>query len=937
MPITPPKLNINGEMVDFRDLKKIADGLTLKDQQRIKKLQDDIVSLDNKRAAYGELEDLMKSLQSSAMFLRTTPSGLSDDVDIFNKKTAAAVGMTTADFVTYADIDVQQEAQLGRVSLSITQTAQAAKWQSQYFSSKVVSVTQQSGGTNQNMFTAGTFSIMIPNNGQAFTQIFSSGSIVGTDTGQFKTGSFFINDTTVSLSSGMTLDNLVTQINNLNIGVTASAESATGGQTLALRSNTIGAQNSFTIHDPDSVFTQLTLNSTSDGYLDPLQDYKTITLEYGDNLNRIAYKINTIEQYTNLHTDVVQTAKDQYRLVLTSLATGADNTFTIDDNGVILNGTNGGSVFGTLFSSANSQATNVILQQPQDAIIIVDGIEIHNALNSIKVLTGVNINAKAATSSTLMFDVQADWNGIFGAITTFSQKYNDLVQFCQKQQAINKDGTIPKDSVLKDDSKIFELSMQLSNILSIMEQADIGISRDTITVQSTEDGKNITRTYSNIMKIDNDKLLAAIQKDAKMIKQTFDYNFESTSTTFSSPLFKKSIYVNNTPMGNKRLDVNISIDLDDIDVKSKSTVNFADASNVVSSSDINKFSPGQFFINNYPITISNGMSLNDIVTSINSVSSMSRISAAIIGSAGQYYIQLNKYSGLYPATDDQEKFDNINIYDPNNILKDLFSTSRRTSDFDVSDTSTSSSQIAIGQSLIVNGVNITLQGNTLADVISNINAQTSISRVKVESDINPLTGKMFLRFKSNKLDDISMDNSANAITTTITPIYAQQMSNKFFDVNNAIDVQVSVAQGLFYKKLCNYTLYGSDINGVGKITVLNGSSDKQKIDNLEIIYSGAETKIETQISIVQGAAEMTYSLIDNDLKPKIGYGFISASMTNIDNKKSSIVAQKVRDEEYLQDKQKSIIKKHAKAITTFDEADAYAELADAMLDYGKKK
>ena len=101
-----------------------------------------------------------------------------------------------------------------------------------------------------------------------------------------------------------------------------------------------------------------------------------------------------------------------FRLILTSSVTGASNNINITSNNTSLT-----------FSTT--------LQAAADSSITVDNLAISRDTNTIEgVITGVTLNIESASPGTIVdLEVKRDSELIKGEITTFVNKYNDIVRF----------------------------------------------------------------------------------------------------------------------------------------------------------------------------------------------------------------------------------------------------------------------------------------------------------------------------------------------------------------------------------------------------------------------------------------------------------------------------------------------------------------------------
>lgn len=919
MSVKELKVNIGNQLVDFRDLNAILEVLTKKDQEKIQQLTDDITTIDQQAISNKKFEDLGKKLKEFSTKLTT--STLYNKDNIFAERVPLPIGMQASEFITFLDVTVEPNAQLNSSTISVqpTQLAVAEQWQSKSFNSKLGSVVQNSSGTNSNLFKPGTIKILTQNNGKIFTHDFNSKATPIVGSGLMQVGKFFISGSAVNVSASTTLNDIIKTINALNVGVKASIEQheITGKYKLALRSEKMGSDNSFTIDDPNGVFSQLTKNSAGE-YCDVIEDYKQITLAAGDSLERIASKFNAVEKDTLLRAIVLETTPGQYTLNIQSTLPGIQNKFKIVD-GVTLNGANTGVVLNDVFNFATC-----IKKAANNAKILMNDIEIENVTNTFKLYDGVKVNVKSTSTKPISFEITSDINRVFVAISDLVDKYN---LFRQTYETSYKLKTNRSDIALQKDHTIKGVFERLDNVLQSIEDLNVGISKGELTVDVIEDDKAVKKEFKNMILIDKIKLFDCLSTKYDEVMRAFDLSFISTSSDFIQPIISKPIAVNNQPLGSNKIDLNIEINSDLITVKSKSSISFSDVNDVVNVSDSKKFQPGIFWVNGFKVTITSGMSLHQIASAINSVSHMSRVSAAIFTDAsGDSYISFTQYSGNFAAADDAIKFERLNIYDPSGVLQNVFSVALKTTDFDINNLTSPSSDIVIGNQLLINGVSIIPTTNTLGDLLTQINDVTNQTGITATAILNHSTNKYFIQFDTNKAQDIDINNSGGALNVLVSTPLSQQSHNKFFDTSNALKTSFKMNE-ISYNKRFVYTIFDSSIQSGGIISILN---DQQipKIDNLEILFTGGTSAV-TQLTISQGFA----SNLANELDKILSLNVISGSSTNaVTSAQSSLEGIKLdinrnleTQKHRLESKKKSITLRHTRAMTTIDKMEAFKD------------
>lgn len=927
MGLKEPKLNINGELVEFRDIKKIVELLTVKQRNTVQKLKDDVVDVDKQKVACKKFEDLGKKLKAASEALSASTF---DKKDVFSEKVPLPVGISASEFISYVDVNIDSDYKKCGTSITLQpkQIALPQKWQSIEFSSKFGNVTQPVSGTNNNLFTAGSFNILMQNNALTLSQNFVSKlNVVGSNQGQILPGKFFINDMQVNISASDNLTSIASKISSLDVGIIASAEQDpnSGYVKLILRTKEAGSEHAITIDDPNGVFSKLSTNS-SGGFTDRYKEYKTVTIAAGDNLERIASKINSVENDTKLHADVFQIGHNRHVMILKSNSPGVDNAFEIIDNSTVLNGSNGGAVFNNVFNHGGC-----IKQIPQDGLLDVDGIDISSSTNEFKIYDGLKVNVKSIPSKTIAFEVKQDINSIFKAISEFVEKYNSFRQGYEGDSVDEKN--LRKSYAIKNDVRITNMFAELDRAIDLIVELDIGISRDTIEVQVKEDGKEIKREYKNMMKIEPPKLFDAINNEPEKIQRAFELSFESSSSNFIRPLIPKKISINSRNLGTNKIDIDVDINIDNITVKSKSSVAFSNTSDVVDGlgADKKKFKPGTFWINGSAVNITAGMSLQQVVDAINNTSQMSRISASVVGS----YMSFTEYSGGFKALDDQDKFRSMNLYDPNSVLQDVFSVYIKTDDFDVTYGGEASNKIDSSKSITINGIAITPTTNTVDSLVESINAVSGSTGIVAKEVFNPNSGKLQIQFDTKKLQGITIDNSLGCInpSVSIPTLETQQTLKEFFDTSRAVESSVKINDRTYNKK-CILSMNGDDINSSGTLSIINNDGQNMKIEHLEILFLGGVSE-KAHITISEGIAGNAINELDNVFRIANSYNSSKTSivevMETLDRRKEEINNDLKLKEKYLSEREKSLTARFAKAISVFDEQEAYNNLARALM------
>ena len=130
------------------------------------------------------------------------------------------------------------------------------------------------------------------------------------------------------------------------------------------------------------------------------------------------------------------------------------------------------------------------LQAAQPSIVTIDQQTITSDGNELMdVVPGLSISLlqTTGTDQTVTLDVEANYDDIKTAITSFVTAYNALRDFVATNQTVGSDGTVSEDAVLFADSLLRDANRQLSAVLSgspssasddVANLADLGITFD---------------------------------------------------------------------------------------------------------------------------------------------------------------------------------------------------------------------------------------------------------------------------------------------------------------------------------------------------------------------------------------------------------------------------------------------------------------------------
>ena len=170
--------------------------------------------------------------------------------------------------------------------------------------------------------------------------------------------------------------------------------------------------------------------------------------------------------------------------------------------------------FGTFSTTTTGEdAISGDLQAGQDASIQVDGIQLTRSSNSISdILQGVTLNLhKADTTSTVNVSVARDYDTIKSNINNFIKKYNDIIDFINKQFTYDTDKK--KAGTLLGDTTLISVQSEIKNIVTdrisnlpstLRSLAQVGIDTDSDGKLSMDESKfdeKIQDNFDGVVKI----------------------------------------------------------------------------------------------------------------------------------------------------------------------------------------------------------------------------------------------------------------------------------------------------------------------------------------------------------------------------------------------------------------------------------------------------
>jgi len=218
----------------------------------------------------------------------------------------------------------------------------------------------------------------------------------------------------------------------------------------------------------------------------------TIAVTADMTLEDLAAAINAQTSTTGVAATLLKVATDSYQLVLSAADTDVD--IQISDTS--------GAALAIGLTDADGAFTTV-LQEPQPAIVTIDGVEVTSASNELTdTLTGLSISLLQETEDgqTVTLDIEADYEDIKTAITGFIDAYNALREFVVTQQTVGSGGVVAEDAVLFADSILRSLTKQLSTLIG----GEVASADDTVAALAD---MGVTLNGSNQLELSDETAL----------------------------------------------------------------------------------------------------------------------------------------------------------------------------------------------------------------------------------------------------------------------------------------------------------------------------------------------------------------------------------------------------------------------------------------------
>jgi flagellar hook-associated protein 2 len=243
-----------------------------------------------------------------------------------------------------------------------------------------------------------------------------------------------------------------------------------------------------------------------------------LTVAASMSLADIADTINGESDATGVQATILQVSNSSYRLVLSAVETGE----TISASAV-----SGDDVLASLGLTDGSGAFADVLQEPQDAILTLDGIAVTRNSNDIDdLLDGVTLHLYQTTQDdpdtesqvSITLEVGADVSSAKTAIEALVNAYNAFREFSTAQQSLASDGSVSDEAVLFGDGTLRSATL---SVYSALTRTVDGESMSLIGLSFDSDGSLV---------IDEDTLDNALLDDLDAVKSLLGFQMDASSS-----------------------------------------------------------------------------------------------------------------------------------------------------------------------------------------------------------------------------------------------------------------------------------------------------------------------------------------------------------------------------------------------------------------------
>lgn len=295
----------------------------------------------------------------------------------------------------------------------------------------------------------------------------------------------------------------------------ATVEAGTDLSTHTITINKIAKSNILASEDVSSRTTALGWTGTINVGTDAGTS-SNIIISDGMSLGDIVDTINAESSTSGVTASIMKQSDTSYIMVLTSNNTG--ETITLSDVSGSLLSTS--SQLGMIDSTSGDVESGNILQNAQDAELVVDNVTLTRSSNDIDdILDGVTMHLYAPTTSSLSLEVDNNLSSVKTSIQNFVTAYNAFREVVLANQATNSDGTASDSATLWADNILRSISTNLQSIMSSsVDDSTGGLAQLGITFDA-----------DNNLVLDTDTLDEVLLDDFDAIQSLFSMHMTAST------------------------------------------------------------------------------------------------------------------------------------------------------------------------------------------------------------------------------------------------------------------------------------------------------------------------------------------------------------------------------------------------------------------------
>jgi len=235
--------------------------------------------------------------------------------------------------------------------------------------------------------------------------------------------------------------------------------------------------------------------SSGDGTFEIEVDGKTHTFAVTSSttLENLMQDIND-DSSLNVKAKILNTGKDEYRLILTGSDTGVENKLKITESENL-----------TTKLSAESN----LVQEAKDSKFTYNGVDVSRSSNSVSdLIVGVKLDFTQITDKPIVIDIKEDVNSIATKLDTFVKSYNELTKTLDELTNFNEE--TKEAGVLQGDSDIRTIRREINKILLSMDSENRSI---------TDIGMDLNKT--GVLSLDLDVFTTKFEESSSNIQEFF--------------------------------------------------------------------------------------------------------------------------------------------------------------------------------------------------------------------------------------------------------------------------------------------------------------------------------------------------------------------------------------------------------------------------------